>query len=105
MALAFLAFLYSQEELETALLSEGGLAPNLEYSEAYKEKAAENAVYMQLNEAIDENTIHAIQINQVMPSSLSAEEFGKILVKLYDGSMTPEEFCQALTEKAQLSVQ
>ncbi len=104
-ALAFLAFLYSQEELETALLSEGGLAPNLEYSEEYKEKAAENAVYMQLNEAIDENTIHAIQINQVMPSSLSAEEFGKILVKLYDGSMTPEEFCQALTEKAQLSVQ
>lgn len=104
-ALAFLEFLYSQEELETALLEEGGLAPNLTYSDAFAAKQSENKVYSQLDQAIDENTIYAIQVDQVMPSSLSSAEFGKIVIKLFDGTLTPEEFCQALTEKAQMSVQ
>lgn len=104
-ALAFLEFMYSPEELEAALLAEGGVAPNLEYSEEFLEKQKENKVYSQLNAAMNEDTAYVVQVDQVMPTSLSSTEFGKIVIKLYDGSLTPEEFCQALTEKAMLSQQ
>ena len=36
----------------------------------------------------------------VMLSSVSATEFGKLLPSLADGTYTPETFCQWLTDKS-----
>lgn len=104
-ALAFMEFIYSKEELEAFMLAEGGVAPKLETSDAFKEKQKEDRILNQLNSSIDDKTIFAPQIDTVMPGSLSSQEFGKLAIKLFHGSLTPEQFCQELTKKAKQSVQ
>ncbi|ONI40382.1 hypothetical protein AN639_00945 [Candidatus Epulonipiscium fishelsonii] len=100
-ALAFLEFINTPEELEAYVLQEGGVLPNLEMSEAFKEKQKERVLINQLNSSVTSETHIVPTFEYIVHNSISQEEFGKLLPKLFDGSITPEEFCATLTEKAQ----
>lgn len=50
---------------------------------------------------MNENTKYCVALGDVFPSSVADTEFGKLLPKLIDGTLTPEEFCQELTKKAE----
>lgn len=103
-ALAFLEFMYSQDELEKYMLFEGGVAPNMEQSEAFITAQKENALLYQLNSAVTDKTAIVPAFEHVVPSSIASQEFGKLLPKLFDGSYTPEQFCKELTIKAQEAI-
>ena len=99
-ALAFITFMCSPAELEAYMLAEGGIAPKMETSDAYKAKAQENALLYEYVNAVNADTILAPSFGDAIPSSIANTEFGKLLPKLIDGSMTPEQFCTELTNKA-----
>ncbi len=100
LALAFLEFIYTPEELEAYLLAEGGDAPKLTYTEDFKAKQAETQVLADLAADTTADTVYVPCILDVIPASVANTEFGKLLPSLADGSYTPEEFCQWLSDKA-----
>lgn len=100
LALAFLEFIYTPEELEAYLLAEGGDAPKLTYSDDFKAKQAETQVLADLAADTTANTVYVPCILDVIPASVANTEFGKLLPSLADGSYTPEEFCQWMSDKA-----
>lgn len=100
-ALAFLAFIDSQEEIEALILAEGGSAPSITYSEEFLANLQENPILYQLSESMNEDTKYVAGLGDVLPASVADTEFGKLLPKLIDNTLTPEEFCQELTKKAE----
>mgnify|MGYP004627180003 FL=1 len=98
---AFLAFRDSQEEIEALILAEGGTAPKLTYTDDFTTKLKENRILSELSESMDENTKYVATLGDIFPASVADTEFGKLLPKLADGTLTPEEFCQELTKKAE----
>lgn len=104
-ALAFLEFIYTPTELEAFMLAEGGSAPQVAVSDTYKEELKKNRLLFELNEAVTAETLFVPRSGEVMPPSVSDEAFGKLLPKLIDGSMTPLEFGEALSQIAQDSVE
>ncbi|WP_426350405.1 ABC transporter substrate-binding protein [Alloiococcus sp. CFN-8] len=100
-ALAYLEFRYSPEEIEAYILAEGGIAPKLEYSASFNEKLQETQVLADLAEASQGEDVTYVQnLLEMMPSSVSDSEFAKLLPKLYDGTLSAEEFCSQLSDKA-----
>ncbi len=99
-ALAFLAFMNTPEELEAYMLAEGGTAPNLTPSDEYVTALSEKRLLSELSLAVNSDTIIIPMILDIMPGSVANEEFGKLLPKLIDGSVTPEEFATILSDKA-----
>lgn len=100
LAKAFLEFISSPEELEAYLLAEGGDAPNIEYSEDFKEQQAETQVLADLAADTTEETVYVPCILDVIPNSVANTEFGKLLPSLANGTYTPEEFCDWMTQKS-----
>lgn len=101
LALAYLEFRASQEEIEALILAEGGTAPTLEYSEEFLAKQEETPILAQLAASVTDSTTYAVALFDVMPSSVADTEFGKLLPKLADNTLTAEQFCQELTKKAE----
>lgn len=99
-ALAFLTFLNSAEELETSALLLGGNLPNVKSSETFEKAISADRLKAQFADAVTSETLLVPHIYQFMPTSICREEFPKLLPKLIDGSMTPVEFAQELTNKA-----
>jgi raffinose/stachyose/melibiose transport system substrate-binding protein len=99
-ALAFLEFMMTPAELETYMLAEGGYTPNVEPSAEFLAKRAEDKVLDSYMKSFSGSTVIVPHFADCIPSSIADVEFGKLLPKLIDGSMTPEQFCQELTKKA-----
>lgn len=99
-AKAFLAFLYSQDELEQYALIEGKQIPNMDYSDEFLAKLDATPLVKAQTELISEGTILVPNFGGIMVDSISGEVFGTILVQLVTGSITPEEFCNQLTTKS-----
>ena len=99
-ALAFVEFLYSQEELETFMLTEGGQCPNLEYSEDYLAALGEDYLLSEQSAAVNAETLIVPNVATIMPASVAEQVFAADLVQLVNGTMTAEEFCNDLTVKA-----
>lgn len=100
LALAFLEFIYSPEELEAQMLALGGLVPGFEYSESFLAARAENRIMDEYMNGVQEDTTIVPAFADAIPASVASIEFGKLLPKLVDGSYTPEQFCEELTKKA-----
>ena len=100
-AKAFLAFRSLKEEIEAFILAEGGNAPNIKHSDDFLNKLKENDILYQLDQSMNENTKFVATLGDIFPASVADTEFGKLLPKLIDNSLTPEQFCAELTKKAQ----
>lgn len=100
-AMAFIAFMMTQDELEAYMLAEGGVAPNLTVSESYAASAAANPLMYEYVNAVNADTIICPSFGDCVPSSIADTEFGNLLPNLISGSMTPEQFCAELTLAAE----
>ena len=100
LAKAFLEFVYSPAELEAYLLAEGGDAPKLTYSDGFKAKQGETQVLTDLAADTTTDTVFAPCILDMIPASVANTEFGKLLPSLADGTYTPEQFAQWMSDKA-----
>lgn len=98
---AFLSFRCSKEEMEAFILAEGGNSPNIKHSDEFMAKLKENPILYQLDQSMNENTKYVATVGDIFPASVSDSEFGKLLPKLIDGTLTPEAFCAELTKKAE----
>lgn len=101
LAEAFLAFRDTREEIEEFILAQGGSAPQIEYSEEFLNKQKESRILYELSESISDETKYIVSIFDVMPASVADTEFGKLLPKLVDNTLSAEEFCVELTKKAE----
>ena len=72
----------------------------LDYSEDFTSQLGETQVLADLSADTTEETVFVPNVLDVMLSSVSATEFGKLLPSLADGTYTPETFCQWLTDKS-----
>lgn len=100
-AAAFLAFLYSKEELETFALTEGCQIPNMTFSDGFLSQLDDKPLIKQQTELCTSDTTMVPNFTDIMVSSVSTSTFANDLVQLVNGNMTPEEFCQDLTTKSQ----
>lgn len=98
---AFLAFRDSQEEIEELVLTEGGVAPQLTYSDNFLAELKKTPLLYELSESVNDETTYCASLGDVFPASVADTEFGKLLPKLIDNTLTPEEFCDELTKKAE----
>lgn len=103
-ALAFLAFIYSQEELETFALTEGCQIPNMEYSDEFLAKLDADPLVKAQTELVTEDTTIVPSIASIMVDSVANDVFANDLVQLVNGAITPEQFCQDLTTKSEEAV-
>lgn len=97
---AFLAFIYSQDELETFALTEGVQIPNMEYSEEFLNGLNSDPLIKAQTELITEDTVIVPTIASIMYDSIANQVFATELVQLVNGTITPEQFCQNLTDKS-----
>lgn len=104
-ALAYLEFIYTPEEIEASILSDGGFCPNLETTAGFDAEMAKHKMLSQMNDALNSETQFTLRATTAMPHSISEVEFAKLLPKLIDGSLTPEQFTLELSRKASQSVQ
>ena len=100
-AKAFLAFRDSQEEIEKLILAEGGIAPQLTYSDNFLTELKKTPLLYELSESMNDETTYCASLGDVFPASVADTEFGKLLPKLIDNTLTPESFCKELTKKAE----
>ena len=100
-AKAFLAFRSSKAEVQAYILAEGGDAPNIEYSEEFLKELEKNRILYELSSSMDKDTKYVAILGDVLPASIADSEFGKLLPKLIDNTLTPEDFCKELTKKAE----
>ena len=70
----------------------------------FKEKQAQTQVLADLAADTTSDTVYVPCILDVIPASVANTEFGKLLPSLADGSYTPEEFCQWMTDKAEEAI-
>lgn len=104
-AMAFLAFIYSQEELEQFALIEGCQVPNLEYSDAFLKSLEEKPLIKAQTELVTEDTVIVPSVSNIMLDSIANDVFANDLVQLVNGVITAEEFCADLTVKSQESAE
>ena len=96
-----MAFRDSQAEIEALILAEGGTAPQLTYSEEFLTKLQEEPLLYELAQSMNEDTTYCVAVGDVLPASVADSEFGKLLPKLIDNTLTAQQFCEELTKKAQ----
>ncbi|HIQ77780.1 MAG TPA: carbohydrate ABC transporter substrate-binding protein [Candidatus Scatomorpha intestinavium] len=100
LALAFLEFVYSPAELEAYLLAEGGDAPKLDYSEEFQAQQGETQVLADLAADTTEDTVFVPCILDMIPASVANSDFGRLLPSLADGTYSPAEFAEWMTDAA-----
>ena len=97
---AFLAFLYSKDELEKFALTEGCQIPNYTYSDKFLEELDDKPLEKQQIENFTSDTKIVPNILNIMPDSVMNSVFGTNLVQLVNGQISPKEFCNILTTKS-----
>lgn len=101
LAEAWIGFYYSQDEIEERLLALGGQAPTInEYSEEFTQKLKEDRWNYQMSNAINAETVLVPEFYYFCTNT-SMLEMSKLLPSLLDESMSVDEFCDAMTRKAQ----
>lgn len=98
---AFLEFINSPEEIEAFILGEGGMAPNLEYSQKFLDEISKNSLLTDFSTKTNDKTTFVPYFNAAIDDSLFQGEFSNLLSPLSKGQITPEEFCEQLTRAAQ----
>jgi raffinose/stachyose/melibiose transport system substrate-binding protein len=102
LARAFIEFIMSPAELEAYMLSEGGATPRMQVSQQFLAERAKNRLLDEYSGAINSDTILSFSFEDAVQTSI-AEDLGRILPLLINGSMTPAQFCQDLTNRARES--
>lgn len=99
---AFMEFVASPAETEAWMLAEGGIAPNLKVSDAFKTELAKNRILSELAGAFNDKTVIAPSFADAAHPSVgdTGGAFPKLLPKLVDGSMTPKQMIDEFNKAA-----
>ena len=97
---AFFEFINEPEEIEAFILGEGGSAPNMAYSDAFKAKLAEKTLLSDFANKLNDKTTFVPYFHDAIAASLFTGDFSNFLPNLYTGDWTPEQFCEELTKAA-----
>jgi raffinose/stachyose/melibiose transport system substrate-binding protein len=97
---AFFEFINEPEEIEAFILGEGGSAPNMAYSDAFKAKLAEKSLLSDFANKLNDKTTFVPYFHDAIAASLFTGDFSNFLPNLYTGDWTPEQFCEELTKAA-----
>ena len=97
-ALAFLKFVNSPDEIEQQILISGGFAPNLTYSANFKKEASSNRLLTLYTNAFNDKTKIIPEFDDVVYPSVAKPGFPNLLPDLINNKTTPKEFCAKLTE-------
>ncbi|RCW48536.1 ABC transporter substrate-binding protein [Paenibacillus prosopidis] len=99
-ALAFLEFMSMPEEKEAEMVLLGGTSPKLETSAEFDSKL--DPILLELNNTIKSDLKQTVQsLGIIWPEQIAGTEFGKFLPLLAKGTLTPEQFAEEMTKKAQ----
>lgn len=101
LALSFFEFICSPDEIEAFILAEGGVSPNLTYSDNFKSQLSSNKLLSDFSSRINSNTKYVPYFSDVITASLYSGDYTNLLPNLYKGTWTPEKFCSELTKAAQ----
>ena len=99
-AWAFISFMNTPAELEESMLLLGGSSPNITPSAEFLARRDENKLLSEYMDAVDADSIIVPYLWNSTAASIADPEFGKLLPKLVDGSLTAEEFAAELTRVA-----
>jgi len=99
-ALAFLEFFLSDDEMERHLIGSGGMSPGFSPGPSFWDKVAEDQILQYYMEALATNPTVVPRLDQITFDSIAQPDMPNLLPMLADGSMTPEEFAQTLTDLA-----
>lgn len=98
--LAFFEFINRPEEIEAYILAEGGSAPNLTYSEDFKNSLSEKKLLNDFATGLNADTTYVPQFDQAINASLFTGDFSNYLPYLLKGEWTPEQFASELSKAA-----
>lgn len=105
LAEAWFAFIRTPEEIETALIAEGGQAPNYEPSSEFMEELKDNPVLQDIQKATTDDTVYVPNILDLLPASVGDNELSKYLPLLLNEELTAEEFATELSNKAKQAIE
>ncbi len=95
-ALAFLEFICSPTEIEEFMKLEGGTNTQITYSEEFKKSLQENQLMSDFAHNVNESTVYVPYLHEVITDSAMVAISNNIPL-LFEGDMTPREFCQEIT--------
>lgn len=101
----WLTFLHQPEEMETALLLEGGQAPNVELSDQFFEDLSGDQILTDIMEQTNDDTVFVPNILDLLPSSVAESDLSRFLPLLINDELTPEEFAEELEKRSIEAVQ
>lgn len=98
-ALAFMKFIDKPEELRKYMVAEGGNAPHVPLTK--KDLESLNPILADLSSSLSKDEKALIpRLGDKFPAQIANKEFGRLLPKLVDGSLSPEAFGKELTAAA-----
>ena len=98
LALHFLGYMFSLENMEFKMTIAGGLIPGFNYSQAFLNARAEDRIMSEYTASITPNTTIVAPFFDVIVPSV-AYDIGALLPLLIDGSMSPTDFVAELTRR------
>ncbi|MEG1406613.1 MAG: ABC transporter substrate-binding protein [Ruthenibacterium sp.] len=98
--LAFFEFIYTPEEIEAYILSEGGSCPNLTYSDSFKKSMEGQKLLNDFATGMNAETKSVPNFNDAISESLFLGDFTNFTPKLLKGEWTPEQFATELSKAA-----
>ena len=99
LAMAYFSFIAQPEELEWRMIIAGGTIPGFEYSQQFLSDLQDHRLMYEWLNAIDGNTTIVPGIWGAMVPSVANHDFGALLPLLANGSITPEQFANDLTQR------
>jgi len=99
-ALAYLEFFLSDDEMQRHLIQSGGMSPGFTPTPGFWAAVEEDQILQHYMEALATGPTVVPRLDQITFDSIAQPEMPNLLPMLANGSMTPEEFAQALTDLA-----
>ena len=98
LALHFLAYLFSPENMEFTMTMVGGVIPGFNYTQEFLDTRAGDRLMNEYAYSMDANTLMAAPFFDVVVPSV-VDDIGSLLPMLIDGTWTAQEFADELTRR------
>jgi raffinose/stachyose/melibiose transport system substrate-binding protein len=99
-ALAYLEFFLSDAEMARHLIQSGGMSPGFTPTPEFHAQVAEDRILQLYMQALETHPTVVPRLDQITFDSIAQPDMPNLLPLLADGTLTPEQFAQTLTDLA-----